>query len=642
MTLPSFGSSNRTTEIGAVANLPSPYGREALVGDPVVVGSDHTLRMSVDDIGFMLDRLGRDCSALQFLRELTQNSLEAIERSGGGSGSIIWDVDWPYYDLTGVYKLCITDDGVGMTGEEMVKYINSLSASVHTQSHGGNFGVGAKIAAATRNHAGLVYLSWVDNVGYTIHLWRSPASNQYGLQRFTLPDGTYDHWGHLDDAVKPAEVINEHGTKVVLLGDNDEDDTMGAPKGAPSPSRWVARYLNTRYFRFPQGVVVKAREGWEHPRSDGDRNLLRTVSGQEPYLGQHSSSSGLVEITGAKVHWWVLKDEAALTQNSGFVASSGHIAALYQDELYEMLTSRAGVARLQQFGIIFGPTRVVLYVEPTNGPESVIESNTARTMLLLNNEPLPWSDWAAEFREKMPAEINDLMQEVSAGSSSSDHRQSIKERLKQIAALFNLSRYRPTPKGTMLVDEENLTVGGKGSTSERGGPSNGGARRPRGAGSGPAGSVYGLFLATEGGILGEAVPGLEPNCRWVSLEEGTRTQEDIEDRAAKYLPEQHLLLINGDFRVFIDMINRWTTAYENTPGVEATVRDVVREWFEQSLVETVMGVQSLKGSPEWDFSMLKKAWSEEALTAAVMPRYHTDVAIKRSLGAKLGTLKTAS
>lgn len=608
-----------------------------------VVNSDHTLQMSIDDIGFMLDRLGRDCSPLQYLRELTQNSLEAIELSGNGSGTIIWDVDWPYFDLTGVYKLCIIDNGIGMTGPQMIKYINNLSASGRTQSHSGNFGVGAKIAAATRNHAGLVYLSWVNSVGHTIHLWRSPDTNQYGLQQYTLPDGTYDHWGHLDDAVKPIEWIDGHGTKVVLLGNDNDDDTMNAPKGAPSPSRWVSRYLNTRYFRFPVGIVLKAREGWENPRSDSDRNLLRTVTGQEPYLAQHSLSSGSVEIIGATVHWWVLKDELALGQNSGTYASSGHIAALYQDELYEMLTSRQGVARLQQFGVIFGPTRVVLYVEPKNGPNSVIESNTARTMLMLNNEPLPWAEWAREFRDNIPAEINDLMEEVAAGSSSSDHRQSIKERLKQIANLFYLSRYRPTPKGTVLVDEENNTVGGKGSTAQIGGSvNNNGSVGQKSSSSGPAGSVYGLFLANEGGVRGEEVGGLEPDCKWVSLDEGTRTHGDMEDRAAKYLPEQHLLLINGDFRVFMDMISRWITAYEGAPGVEATIRDVVREWFEQSLVETVMGVQSLKGSPEWDFSKLKEAWSEEALTAAVMPRYHTDVAIKRSLGAKLGTLRVSA
>jgi hypothetical protein len=610
-----------------------------------VVGSDHTLEMSVDDIGFMLDRLGRDCAPLQFVRELTQNSLEAIKRAGGSSGSIIWDVDWPYYDLTGVYKLCIIDDGIGMTGKEMLRYINNLSASVHTQSHSGNFGVGAKIAAATRNHAGLVYLSWVDKVGYTIHLWRSPITNQYGLRQFALPDGTFDHWGILDDAVKPTDVIKGHGTKVVLLGKDDQDDTMTAPKGSASPSRWVARYLNTRYFKFPDGVVVKAREGWEHPRSDVDRNILRAITGQEAYLTRHSTSHGSVAIVGAIVHWWILKNEPALSQNSGFIASSGHVAALYNDELYEMLAGRAGVARLQQFGIIFGPTRVVLYVEPTNGPDATIESNTARTMLLLNSEHLPWADWAAEFREKMPDEINDLMEEVSAGSSSTDHRQSIKERLKQVADLFRLTRYRPTPKGALLVDEENLTPGGKGSTTRVGGPSTKNhPSRPTGGGGthGASGSVYGLFLANEGGTPGEAVPGLEPQCKWVSLAEGTRTEGDMEDRAAKYLPEQHLLLINGDFRVFTDMIARWVNFYSDAPGVESAVRDVVREWFEQTLVEAVMGIHSLKGSPEWDFTVLKTAWGEEALTAAVMPRYHTDVAIKRSLGAKLGSLKPSA
>jgi hypothetical protein len=38
----------------------------------------------------------------------------------------------------------------------MTRFINSLSSSGGAQSIGGNYGVGAKIAAATRNHEGLV------------------------------------------------------------------------------------------------------------------------------------------------------------------------------------------------------------------------------------------------------------------------------------------------------------------------------------------------------------------------------------------------------------------------------------------------------------------------------------------------------
>src|SRR5687768_8140752 len=107
-------------------------------------GELKTLPMSVANTGFMLDRLGQDCGPLQFLRELTQNSIEAILDTPEKSGEIVWDADWDYFDLTNIFKLCIIDNGVGMTGAEMVNYINQLSSSVHPQSHAGNFGVGAK------------------------------------------------------------------------------------------------------------------------------------------------------------------------------------------------------------------------------------------------------------------------------------------------------------------------------------------------------------------------------------------------------------------------------------------------------------------------------------------------------------------
>ena len=278
-------------------------------------GRQHTMAMTVADTGFMLDRLGRDCSPLQFLRELTQNSIEAIQATQLQTGTIIWDVDWNYYDIEGVHKLSITDVGIGMNGEEMVRYINQLSSSVHEKSHEGNFGVGAKVAAATRNHYGLVYLSWKDGIGHTVHLWRDPDTKNYGLRQVNLPDGTYNHWGRLDDAAKPAGILR-HGTKVVLLGKTANEDTMSAPSGAASPSRWISRYLNTRYFRFPEGITVKAREGWKNPREDEDRNLLRLVSGQEAYLQAHCEKSGTVELADALAHWWTLKDEPALTQKA--------------------------------------------------------------------------------------------------------------------------------------------------------------------------------------------------------------------------------------------------------------------------------------------------------------------------------------
>ena len=250
------------------------------MAEPRLLDRENTLPMQVRNMSFMLDRLGQDCAPLQYLRELTQNALESILHLRPPKGEIIWDVDWNRHTLTGIYKLAIIDTGIGMTGEEMVVYINALSSSMNEQSATGNFGVGAKIAAAPRNRAGLVYLSWKDGVGYMIHLWRDPDSGVYGLRQFTRPDGSHGHWAYIQEDIKP-EAIKDHGTMVILLGNETDQDTMQPPEGTASPSRWVARYLNTRYFQFPEGISVRAREGWEYPRSNKDTNLVRTIMGQK-------------------------------------------------------------------------------------------------------------------------------------------------------------------------------------------------------------------------------------------------------------------------------------------------------------------------------------------------------------------------
>lgn len=605
---------------------------------PAGIGpAGRTSPLSVGNIGFMLDRLGQDCAPLQFLRELTQNSIEAIQLTPESAGDIVWDVEWNNYDLDGVYKLAVIDTGAGMTGEELVQYINQLSSSIREQSMQGNFGVGAKIAAATRNHLGLVYLSWVNGQGAMIHLWRDPSTGVYGLKQLELPDGSYSHWAPIDVALKP-DLIRDHGTMVVLLGNADDHDTMRAPvsSGAMSASRWIARYLNTRYYRFPPDIRIRAREGWEFPRTDRDRNLLRTITGQGTYLDDHALKSGAVPVDGAVIRWWILKDESALTQNSGHIASSGHTAVIYQNELYEMESGRAGVARLQQFGIFLGYNRVVLYAEPEDSPTRMLASNTARTGLLMGGEPLPWADWAEQFRKAMPDEIKDLIAEAAAGSRSKDHEGTIRERLKRFQELYKLSRYKPTPSGEYSLAGEPMAAGGR--PAKVGGSRGTGSGRSGGQG-GRTGDIYTLFVMGKDGPTGTQVdPDPFPQVMWVSAADGTRVQGFLEDRAATYIPDAHQLQINGDFRVFEDMVQHYAKVYGQVPGVEDTVVEVVREWFEQTLVETVLGVNALEGSQAWTADEIAKALSEESLSAAVMPRYHHDYAIRRALGSKLGSL----
>jgi len=214
-------------------------------------GSTDTLPMDVRNTGFLLDRLGEDCHPIQYLRELTTNAIEAIQKTPDKTGEIIWDVDWTTFQNEGLYKLSILDTGVGMTAEEMERYINNLSSSGDQQTITGNYGVGAKISAATRNHSGVIYASWKNGEGSLIHLWRNPETGTYGLRRFASPTGQYTYSIGLANDVRP-DPIRDHGTKVVLLGNDPKQNTVAPPRqDIPSPSRWVSKYrtLGTSNFQ---------------------------------------------------------------------------------------------------------------------------------------------------------------------------------------------------------------------------------------------------------------------------------------------------------------------------------------------------------------------------------------------------------
>ncbi|MEY2518630.1 MAG: hypothetical protein QOF24_389 [Verrucomicrobiota bacterium] len=607
-------------------------------------GGHRLLAMTVHNIGFLLDRLGQDCHPLQFIRELTRNSMEAIQRAGVG-GSIIWDFEPMMFELEGVRKLCIIDTGDGMTGEEMVRFINQLSSSMSEQSLHGNYGVGAKIAAATRNPAGVSYFSWKNGQGSMILLYRDALTGQYGLKQWERADKSWAHYLPIEDELKPS-TIGEHGTMVVLHGRNTGENTLVAPEGADAPRRWITRYLNTRYFDIPAGIEILCREG----------NLLvgggvddvgsrRAVLGQAEYLQRYAAQNGSVSLDGASACWWIIreKDEDAtdpIDKYSGHLEARGHVAALYQNELYEMSTGRAGMSRLQQFGITFGHRSVIIYVEP-DATSDRLTTNTARTSLLIGNEALPWSEWAAEFREKLPAELKAFVESHAPGPDAGDSIRNIRDRLRAIIELYKVSRYRPAQNGMYLTDINQMTRGGKPmplgtARVAEGTPSSAEKRTPRGK----DGSLYALFERRNGTPSDKVQPDIFPEVSWVSVNDGSRDAGDMEDRAAKYLSAQNLLLVNGDFRVFRDLVTHFMRNYKDMAAAESLVTNAVRGWFAQALVEAVIGVQALRNSKEWTSDEIERALSEEALTACVMQRYHVHLAVKRELGAKIGSAKS--
>jgi hypothetical protein len=232
----------------------------------------------------------------------------------------------------------------------------------------------------------------------------------------------------------------------------------------------------------------------------------------------------------------------------------------------------------------------------------------------------------------MPPEIREMMDSILAGADTGNYEENVKRRWKEIKELFQLNKYRKTRSGDLNVD--GINPGGNERRLDGTRPAGTNSSR-KGSGGGTA-DLYAAFISEEG-EAGELVTRDSnlPKTTWISVEEGTRENGDLEDRAARYSREENTIYINRDFRVFEGLRTASSESYPHASEID--VKRSVEEWVSLQLTESVMGVLSLQGSPEWsDAATIDLALSSEALTAAVMPRYATYSLIKRQLGSVVG------
>ena len=207
---------------------------------------------------------------------------------------------------------------------------------------------------------------------------------------------------------------------------------------------------------------------------------------------------------------------------------------------------------------------------------------------------------------------------------SDSHEKSIRERLKKLKDFYRISRFRPSPSGKVEVDDDAVV---ESETGREGGDGDGG--------SGGKGDEPGNFpdllstLRKAGGTSSDEVnPDPFPRLDWVSTENETREPGEIEDRAATFIERDNLIKGNKDYQGFKDVIDYFVKRYQHVPGAPEVVADLVYEQFEQLLIETVAGAMSLKGRKHWTPDEFGAAVSDEALTGAVMTRYHIVKAVK--------------
>jgi len=631
----------------------------------------HGRALDVKNPSFLLERMGKDCGDEQFLRELTHNSLQALEHAPAGAPRrIVWDArDWH-----GQRKLAIYDTGSGMSAEQMLDLIAQLASSTHEQSVDANMGIGSKIAAASRNPHGLVYESWHGDQANAIRMLKRPAD--WGLAAFDWPDGTTHDYLQLDYDARPDHLAGAAtGTVVTMLGNNESHDTTIAPTGVKARRDWIARYLNRRYLDWPDDIELLVREGLGQ-QSDEPGGLIR-IRGQRHYLDQQALASGRVALTDADVHWWLLTPRPA--PNSKKVPlweAFGHAAALSQSEIYNMPAAgnKGAYQRVQEFGVRFGPDRVVLYVEPHRSVGS--HPDISRTFLsIAGDKELPWARWAKEFREQMPDPIRVMQEElVAAAVTSSDQRATVRSRISSVAALYRLSRYRaprvPAPRSGDRPEDLLERAPDPYSTAEPN--KTGGAAKvevtspvpptptltaapdpgPEEAPNPPTLTPQPAHLVAvpappplvarphtrrrrAASAYDDAGPAI-PDVRWVSVHDGTRAPGDLEDRAARYDADGNVIYANRDFRVYEDMVARWLARYPSLPGARRAIEAVVLGWFETVLIEGVLGALAVQDSPHWSDEERSALLSPEGLTMSVTPRLLMDERLKKQIAQLLG------
>mgnify|MGYP001601646243 CR=1 FL=1 len=605
-----------------------------------------TLEMTTADTTWLVDRMGMDTGPFQFLRELVMNSIEAILRTREKTGKIlIRSEGYPREKPVGeqVAKMSVIDTGIGMNPIELVENINQLGKSGQEKDFDKNYGIGAKIACFRRNPYGVLYYSWrTKDAGYAIHHHYDQVSRKYGLRQFDV-HGELNHVAPVADSFTPTEIAEAgHGTKVVLLGKNKDDNTMKAPDpGIGFQEFWIVRNLNHRWYQIPDGIQLFAEEEMS------SKPHMHQVFGMKYVLEKNSVLSGVVELPYGKVHYWVLNEEFTDKSKKGGSEysrfySRGHIAVLYQNELYEFKTERAANVLLQQFGVIFGCRRTVLYLEPTNSKNGLLTTHSSRTQVLINELPLSWEEWASEFNKRMPSDLKTFIESQSRGHLSKDRENSIHNRLKAVLDLFDLHTHQISEIGENDVSEDGVNAQA--------------TKRKRHK---PPPDLFWRdvppippprIIKPKSPIETQIAPGplkankalvdLAPKTRsWISVEDDDYA--DMQDRAARYLYESDTLLMNSDFGCILEMIDVLEEEVAGPPGTRAVIEHTVHIWVEQTLCETIIGAKRLFRSKMWNREELARGTCEEALTCTVTHTYHLYYSAKRELGSKLGKIGKA-
>jgi len=476
------------------------------------------------------------------------------------------------------------------------------------------------------------------------------------------------HWA---DAIPELITKAGHGTTFIMLGDDSSADTMDGDSDRDESIRYLSRkYYNTRFWELPDDLTLEVIEfdkpnvRVEWPKSIGDRSAYqyRGVKGARDVAhyvrrsGEETlQASGTVDLPdGTKAHWFLRKEPNV---NAGGVgANSAFIAVKYRNELYghayanqEDGDTRIGANVYRQFGIgnDIVRKRVFIILEPPEydelfGKAGVAPSTGRADLYWLGAGASPRSvkpsDWAQEFAEWMPDEIEAAIAELHEQMAGSDEGRA--ERLKKVWDRF-AKRWKAARARVTTSDADTTTQPTSPGSEPRQQrepidsptPRHKGKRRVSTRRGRAGGTIIGMPGAGDTPAKATSVTVGLPDYEWV-------TAEDINDGgmiAAWQEPSKKYangcVMIDKGHPVILGQVEYWQGQYPKSVAMQ--VGDIVREAYAEVAVAKAAHLHALNGTVLSD-DRVREMLLNPALTTSLLGLISEDALISPRMG-KIGT-----
>mgnify|MGYP003122567759 CR=1 FL=1 len=386
-----------------------------------------TYALKADSVALttMINKLSSGCKPEQIIRELWMNALEAIVRGTPpgqepkGEILITRDKERP---LKAVF---CNSDADPLTKQVVGRHLLSLGSSGNSNTD--NFGIGAKIAYLPRNTLGLMYrcreemmqFQFGRNNDNIFSLIPEPVDivdeedNVTGTQMEDFVDISLDEF-----------TMSNSETEVLLLGSTEEEDTwkqlcavagVGDGRTDPFSGHTIADWLEQRIWNLPYPGIKTHVSIYNEAGEEVKKRLLRPL--KDVIHSDTYPVNGVTELSsGVKVHYFAKRFESG--KKVGDRRRAGYLGIALGGETYvdTAISPTARQRYMSQAGVYTHYKHVGLYFELPDKLGFCPEPSRCRVSR--NGDDFPLSDYAEEFRNKMPDNLKQWMSELHTPHNS--------------------------------------------------------------------------------------------------------------------------------------------------------------------------------------------------------------------------------